>query len=157
MYLCIYIATHLHTVYVDWLQAVLESNSRSTWNWALSKLRDTLWGCDWACLEMQLETKIEWTQRWSWRPWSREPRDALRECDRASLETHLEAMIMQTWRPWSSKTVVCNHLRLEIHLVAVIERVWRCNWMPWSSEYGQLLRGGRWTVCQVLRLYSSVS
>jgi hypothetical protein len=28
MYACIYIATHLHTVYLDWLQAVLESNSR---------------------------------------------------------------------------------------------------------------------------------
>jgi len=28
MYLCIYIATHLHTVYLDWLQAVLESNLR---------------------------------------------------------------------------------------------------------------------------------
>jgi len=25
MYLCIYIATHLHTLYLDWLQAVLES------------------------------------------------------------------------------------------------------------------------------------
>jgi len=28
IYLCTYIATHLHTVYLDWLQAVLESNSR---------------------------------------------------------------------------------------------------------------------------------
>jgi len=28
--LCIYIATHLHTVYLDWLHAVLESNSRCT-------------------------------------------------------------------------------------------------------------------------------
>ena len=28
MYLCIYIATHQHTLYLDWLQAVLESNSR---------------------------------------------------------------------------------------------------------------------------------
>jgi hypothetical protein len=28
MYLCIYIATPLHTVYLDWLQAVLESCSR---------------------------------------------------------------------------------------------------------------------------------
>jgi len=28
MYLCIYIATHPHTVYLDWLQAVLESNLR---------------------------------------------------------------------------------------------------------------------------------
>jgi len=27
-HLCIYIATHLHTVYLVWLQAVLESNSR---------------------------------------------------------------------------------------------------------------------------------
>ena len=25
MYLCIYIATHLHMVYLDWLQVVLES------------------------------------------------------------------------------------------------------------------------------------
>jgi len=28
MYLCIYIVTHLHTIYLDWLQVVLESNSR---------------------------------------------------------------------------------------------------------------------------------
>jgi hypothetical protein len=28
--LCIYIATHLHTAYVDGMQAVLESNSRCT-------------------------------------------------------------------------------------------------------------------------------
>jgi hypothetical protein len=27
-HLYIYIATHLHTVYLDWLQAVVESNSR---------------------------------------------------------------------------------------------------------------------------------
>jgi hypothetical protein len=27
MYLCIYIATHLYTVYLDWVQVVLESNS----------------------------------------------------------------------------------------------------------------------------------
>jgi len=30
MYLRIYIANHLHTLYLDWLQAVLESNSRCT-------------------------------------------------------------------------------------------------------------------------------
>ena len=28
MYLCVYVATHLHTVYLDWLHAVLKSNSR---------------------------------------------------------------------------------------------------------------------------------
>ena len=30
MYLCIYIATYLHTVYLDWQHAVIESNSRCT-------------------------------------------------------------------------------------------------------------------------------
>jgi hypothetical protein len=30
MYLSIDIATHLHTVYLDWLKAVIESNSRCT-------------------------------------------------------------------------------------------------------------------------------
>jgi hypothetical protein len=29
-HLCIYIATHLHTVYLDWLQVVLESTSKCT-------------------------------------------------------------------------------------------------------------------------------
>jgi hypothetical protein len=28
MYLCIHIVTHLHTIYLDWVQEVLESNSR---------------------------------------------------------------------------------------------------------------------------------
>jgi hypothetical protein len=31
IYLCIYIVTHQHTIYLDWLQAVLESYSRCTW------------------------------------------------------------------------------------------------------------------------------
>jgi len=30
MNLCIYIVTHLHTIYLDWLQVVHESNSRCT-------------------------------------------------------------------------------------------------------------------------------
>jgi hypothetical protein len=30
IYLCIYIATHLDRIYLDWLQKVLESNSRCT-------------------------------------------------------------------------------------------------------------------------------
>ena len=28
MYLCIYIVTHLHTIYLEWLQVVLDSNLR---------------------------------------------------------------------------------------------------------------------------------
>jgi len=45
MYLCIDIATHLHMVYLDWLQAVLESNLRCAWKWQSSELRYILRGC----------------------------------------------------------------------------------------------------------------
>jgi len=121
MYLCIYIATHLHTVYLDWQQAVLESNSRCVWKWRSSELRDTLrgrvraslemhfGGRNRANLEMHLQATIEWVWRCNWRPWSSDFGDAL------------------GGRNWAS---------LEIHLKAVIERVWRCTWRPWSSEFG---------------------
>jgi len=88
MYLCIYIATHLHTLYLDWLKAVLESNSRCAWKWRLSELRDILRGRDRASLEMHLEAVIERIWRYTWRPWSSEFGDM-----------HLEAMIVRTCRP----------------------------------------------------------
>jgi len=101
MYLCIYIATHLHTLYLDWLQAVLESNSRCAWKWRASELRDILRGRDRASLEMHLEAVIERDWRCTWRPCSCE----LASHNRASLKTHLEAVIERvwrcTWRPWS--------------------------------------------------------
>ena len=62
-HLCIFIATHLHMVYLDCLQAVLESKLKWTWNWRLSELRDTLWGRDCARLEMHLEAVIDWVWR----------------------------------------------------------------------------------------------
>jgi len=96
MYLCIYIATYLHTVYLDWQHAVIESNSRCSWTWRLSELRDTLRGHDWVSLEMQLETEIEWTQRCTGRPWSSECRDALWGRDRASVQMQLETEIEWT-------------------------------------------------------------
>jgi len=71
-HLCIYIATHLHTVYQEWLQAVLNSNSRCAWNQRLSELRDTL------------------------RPWWSKFVDALRGGNWAYLEIHFEAMIEGT-------------------------------------------------------------
>jgi len=37
MYLCIYIATYLHTVYLDWQHAVFVSNSRCAWRWRSSE------------------------------------------------------------------------------------------------------------------------
>jgi len=63
MYLCIYIATHLHTLYLDWLQAVLGSNSRCAWKWRSSELRDIPRGCDRASLEMHLEAMLVRTCR----------------------------------------------------------------------------------------------
>ena len=50
MYLCIYIATYLHTVYLDWQHAVIVSNWMCAWSWRSSELRDTHGGCDWATL-----------------------------------------------------------------------------------------------------------
>jgi len=66
-------------------------------------------GRDRACLEMHLETEIEWTQmhleagiervwRCTWRPRSSELRDAHRSRNWACWEIHLEAMIEQDWR-----------------------------------------------------------
>jgi len=79
MYLCICIATHLHTVYLDWLQAVLEKQFevrlKMMMGWTQgctprlwsSELRDALRGCDWASSMVHLEGEIEWTQRCTWR------------------------------------------------------------------------------------------
>jgi len=52
VYLCIYIATYLHTLCLDWQHVVIESNSTCAWRWRLSELRDTLRGHDRANLEM---------------------------------------------------------------------------------------------------------
>jgi len=98
MYLCIYIATHLHTVYLDWLQAVLEKISRYAWEWRSSELRDTLWGHDRATFEMHLEVIIDFIWRYTWGPRSSEPRCTLSDRDRANMEMHLQVMIMRTWR-----------------------------------------------------------
>jgi len=94
-HLCIYIATHLHMVYLDWLQAVRESNSRCTWKWRSSELGDTLRGRDRASVEMHLEAVIVRT----WWPWSCYFRDSLGDCDCASLGMHLEAVTVRTCRP----------------------------------------------------------
>jgi len=136
MYLCIYIATHLHKIYLDWLQAVLGSNSRCPWKWRSSELRDTLrgrdrvslemhfGGRDRASLEIHLEATIERVWRCNWRAWSSDFGDELGGRNRASLEIHLEAVFERVWR--------CT-------LEAVIERVWRCTWRPWSCDFANAL------------------
>ena len=150
MYLCIYIATHLQRVYLEWLQAVLQSKSRCAWRWRSSELRDTLGGHKRDSLEKHWVRVLEWTQRCTWRLYWSEFGDALGGQDQAVLEMHVEGVIEWvwscTWRPRSSNS--------EIHLGAVIEWVWRCTWRPrsswtqrctwrpWLSEFGDAF-GGR--------------
>ena len=112
IYLCIYITTHLHTVYLDWLQAVLESNSRCAWKGQSSELSDSLRGHDRASLEMQLVTEIEWCQRFTGRPCPSELGDAV-----------------------GGPGLVNS----EMHFVAMIEGLWRYTGRPWSSEFGDIL------------------
>jgi hypothetical protein len=135
----IYIATYLHTVYLDWVQAVFERNLRKVWKWRLSKLRDTLRGRDWVSLEryfggrdrvtleIQWETVIERLWRCTWRPRSGEFRDTVEGCDQASFEMRLEAVIELlwrcTWRLWSCELGCRIRASLEIQLEALNERV----------------------------------
>jgi len=97
MYLCIY----LHTVYLDWLKAEVESNARWAWRWRLSKLRDTLGdrylvnlqsfgGRDWASLEMHLKAMIEWVWIYTGRRRSSELRDKHGGRNVGRLKMHLE-------------------------------------------------------------------
>ena len=62
-HLCIYRATYLHTVSLDWQQAVLEGIAKCAWKGQLSELGDTLRGHDQVSFEMSLEAVIEriWT------------------------------------------------------------------------------------------------
>jgi len=62
-HLCIYTATQLHTVYLEWLQVLRESNSRCACKWQSSELTDTFWDRDQASAEMELEAMIVQTCR----------------------------------------------------------------------------------------------
>ena len=70
IYLCNYIATHLHTLYLDWLQAVLDDQ-----------------------FEVCLKMTIEWTQRYTPRTWSSDFGYSVGGGNWADLEIHLEAVI----------------------------------------------------------------
>jgi len=104
-----------------------------------SLLEDVLGGRDRACLEMHLETKIEWTQRCTWRPGSSEFGDALGDRE-------IEWTQRCTWRPWLSEFGDAlggrDRVNSEMHLEAVIERVGRYTWRPWSNKIGGVLGGG---------------
>jgi len=150
MYLCIYIATYLHTVYLDWPHVVIEKNSRCAWRWQSSELRDALRDRNRATLEMHLEAVIERVWRCIWRPRLSELRDALGGRDRARLEMHFEANIKWTqrctprawWSEFGDAIRGWDWLNSEMHSEAVIERVKRYTWRPRLSELSVAL-GGR--------------
>jgi len=101
--LCIDIATDLHTVYLDWLQAAHESKSKCAWKCRSTELGDTLRGRDRATWHMTLEAVIEHIWRFTWRPWLCE----LAGLNLTGLEIHMHAVIKRvwrsTWRPWSGE------------------------------------------------------
>jgi len=136
-------------VYLDWLQAVLESNSRYAWKWWSSEPRNTIWGHDRASLEMHLEAEVDWTERWTLRPWSSEFGDTIGVRHWVNSEMHLEAVIEWgwrcTWRPRSSGLTDGlggrDQASLEMQLETEIEWTQRCTWRPWSREFGYALGG----------------
>ena len=73
MYLCIYIATHLHTVCLDRQRAIRGAPDNQ----------------DRVNSEIHTEAVIERVWRCNWRPRVRELRDALGGRDRVSLDMHL--------------------------------------------------------------------
>jgi len=72
---------------------------------------------DWEQLEVHLRMTMEWTQRYTPRPWSSEFGDAIGD------------------RDWMNS---------EMHWEAVIERVWRCTWRPRVSELRDAMGGRDW-------------
>jgi len=146
MYLCICIATNLQTIYLDWLQAALERNSRCAWWSRLSEFGDALGVRSRLNSEMHIEAVIERFSKYNWRPRSSELTDALGGCDQSSFGKDLEAVIdriwRSTWRPmscevsdalWGSdRASLDNHLETEI--------AWTQRRTPrlWSSEFEDL-------------------
>jgi len=86
-FMYLYSATLLQSVNQDSLQAVHERNLSCAPKWRLSKLRDKLGGHNWARLHMHLKAVSERHCRYTWRSWSSECRDALRDCDGEDLQT----------------------------------------------------------------------
>jgi len=102
-------------------------------------LGDALGGRDRANLEMHLEARIEWPQRYTSRQWLSDFGDAIGDRDRVNSEMHLQAMIewfsTYIWMPRLSELrdalQGCDRANLEMHLRAMIERDSRGTW--WRS------------------------
>ena len=157
MYLCFYIATHQHMGYLDWLQAVLESNSWGARTWKSSGLRDPSRGGDQAGLVMQLEIEIERTQRCTRRLWSTEFGAALGGCDWVNWGMQLEAEVEWTQRctlrPWLNELLDAigdqEWVHSEMCLEAVIELDYNYTGRMWSIEFGDAIGDRDWVNSEI--------
>jgi hypothetical protein len=157
------IANHLHTVYLDSIQAVHESNLRCTWKSPSGELRDTHLGHDWASVEMHLEAVIERIGRFSWRQWLSELRDALQDLQHVSLEMQFVAMIVWSCRlqlnEFEDTVGGYDPARLDEYVKAVDEQQAGCfrlwgNLQPWECGMMTLRLSTHWELadsCQLCR------
>jgi len=98
--------------------------------------------------EVRLKMTIQWTQRYTPRPWSSKFEDAIGDRDWVNSEMHWEAIIERvlicTWSPRPSELKQAlwgrDQACLEMQLETEIEWTQRYTWRPWSSELTDTLR-----------------
>ena len=130
MYLGIYIPTHLYTIYLDWLQAVVYNNSRCIGQLQSTELRDQL-RCH-AGVSLEICT-------WMW--WERECTGRNRARLEMPFDTVTERIRKYPWRLWSHKFGEVFRGHVHANLEAVIGRVWRFTRRPSLGEFGEALGG----------------
>jgi len=79
-------------------------------------------GGAWRQFKMRLKMTIQWTLRYTLKPWSSKFGDTLGSHDRVNLKAVMEWVWRLTWRVWSSEFE-------------------RCTWRLWSREFGDTLGG----------------
>jgi len=92
------------------------------------------------------------TQRCTWRQWTSEFGDAIREQHWVITEMHWDAGIERVWRPNCRPRLSeprdalggSNWTSAAMHKEANIEWTQWCTWRPWLSEFGDALGGRDW-------------
>jgi len=118
--------------------------------WSTHGISGLAAGGAWEKFKVCLRMTIEWNQKYTLRPWSREFGHALGGRGQVNSEMHFEAVIEQVWRcNWGPRLSElwnalggCDQASVEMHWETVIERVSTCNWRPRLSELRHAL-GGR--------------
>jgi len=135
-------------------EAMIERVWRCNWRSRSSDIRDALGSHDWPSLEIHLEAEVEWTQRYTLRPWSREFGNALvAGYDRAWLEEYLEMVnlrvvdleVVDGRRAlcWDSIHRLVNSTPWECdEMILPLKLLWRTGWWP-SNCVGR--HAGSWS------------